>query len=219
MKPECALPGAGGVLLVRVRGDQAGVQVDHDPPILQRRPRTVPDPVPRHRPRRVDRRQDGVSVRGQGRDQPRHRRIRGDPAEHTRLSTQHRDVAGSVPAQGDRDRQIGHDLARVVHRERLAPPPQQLAQLPGQAAAAGGLHQQDTTRMRHQRLAANDHRQPRTQVFMLHPRSASQLGSMWSRQPTSNPAEQALPRIQRQRVATRSFRGESPRLDYATGLL
>ena len=82
----------------------------------------------------------------------------------------------------------------------------------GQTAAPGGLDQQHPTRVRHQRLAAGDHGQPGTQVLMLHPRSASQLDPMWSRQPTSNRAEQALSRIQGPRVTYKINLGESPRL-------
>src|SRR5437899_255502 len=47
---------------------------------------------------------------------------------------------------------------------------------------------------------------------MLHPRSASQLGSIRSRQPQSNRAEQALSRIQGARVPYKINLGESPRL-------
>jgi hypothetical protein len=74
------------------------------------------------------------------------------------------------------------------------------AEPPGQPTAPGGLDQQHPTRVRHQRLAADDHGRPGPQVLMLHPRSASQLDPMWSRQPTSNRAEQALSRIRGPRV-------------------
>jgi hypothetical protein len=84
-------------------------------PVLDRRPGALPDPFPRGRPRGIDRGQRLVGVAGQGRDQPRHRRIGGDPAEHPGLSAQYRDVAGGVPTQRDRDRQIRHDLPRIVH--------------------------------------------------------------------------------------------------------
>jgi hypothetical protein len=85
-------------------------------------------------------------------------------------------------------------------------------ELPGQAAAARSLHQQHATGPRHQRLAAGDHRQSGTQVLVLHPRSASQLDLIESRQPRSNPAEQALLRIYGPRVAPKINLGESPRL-------
>ena len=80
------LPGRGGVFLLRVRGQQGGVQVDHDLPVLGRRPRPVPHPLPRHRPRTSDRPQRTVGILGQGRDQPRHRRIRGHQPEHPRAA-------------------------------------------------------------------------------------------------------------------------------------
>ena len=65
MEPEGAFPGPGGVLLVRVRGDQAGVQVDHHPPVLDRRPGMLPHPFPRHRAGRADRGQRRVGILGQ----------------------------------------------------------------------------------------------------------------------------------------------------------
>ncbi len=163
-------------------------------------------------PRGRDRRERGVGVLGEPGDQPRHRRIRGHRPEHPRLGAQHRQVAGGVPTQRDRDREIQHDLARVVRRERPPPRPQPGRELLGQATAPRRLDQQRCAGVRHQRLAASDHGQPGTQVLMLHPRSASQLDLMWSRLPTSNRAEQALSRIQGPRVAHQINLDESPRL-------
>ena len=98
---------------------------------------------------------------------------------------------------------VKHDLPGIVRRERQPPPPEQPRQLPGHAASPRSP-QQDATGMRHQRLTAGDHGQPGTQVLMLHPRSASRLDAMWSRQPASNRAEQALSPIPGPRVNTRS---------------
>ena len=88
----------------------------------------------------VDRRQRVVGVRGQGRDQPRHRRVRGDRAEHPGLGAQHRDIAGGVPAQRDRDRQIQHDLARVMRGQRAPPRPE-----PGRELLASPLRRAVST--------------------------------------------------------------------------
>jgi hypothetical protein len=200
VKSESLLPGPGRVLFLGVRGDQGGVEIDHYLSVLDRGPGVMPDPFPRTSSSGADRGEGVVSVRGQATDQPGHRRVRRDRAEHPGLGAQHRDIAGGVPAERDRDRQIGHDLPRIMPRERQPPRPEQPRQPLGQTAAPGGLDQQHPTRVRHQRLAAGDHGQPGTQVFMLHPRSASQLDPMWSRQPTSNRAEQALSRIQGPRV-------------------
>ena len=68
---------------------------------------------------------------------------------------QHRHITGGVPTQ--RDREIQHDLPRVMDREGEPPRPQPGRQLPRKPAAPGGLHQQCPTRVRHQRLAADDH--------------------------------------------------------------
>jgi len=70
VEPEGAFPGAGGIFLVGVRGDQAGVHVDHHPTVLHRRPGMLPDPFPRRRSSRADRGQHLIGVGGQGRDQP-----------------------------------------------------------------------------------------------------------------------------------------------------
>ena len=84
------------------------------------------------------------------------------PARTPGLGTQYRDVTRGVPAERDRDRQVQHDLARVVRCQRQPPrpkPPRQHSrQLP---AAPRGLDQQRPARVRHQRLTADDHRQPR----------------------------------------------------------
>ena len=204
MEPKGLLPGPRRVLLVGVRGDQGGVQVEHHPPVLDRCAGPRPHPLPGSGPRTGDRRQRVIGIPGQGRDQPRHRGIRGHQAEHPRLGAQHREIAGGVPTQRDRHRQIQHDLPRIMRRERFTPRSEQPRQLPRQPATAGGVYQQGRARVRHQRLAAGDHRQPGTQTPILHPRSASHSVRSWRQQPRSNPAEQALSRNYRVRVTRRS---------------
>jgi hypothetical protein len=142
VEPESLLPRAGRVLLVGVRGDQGGVEIDHYLSALDRGPGHGPDPLAGRRPGGADRGEGVVGIRGQPRDQPRHRRVRGDRAEHPGLGAQHRDITGGVPAERDRDREIGHDLPRIMRRERQPPRPEPPRQLPRQSAAPGGLDQQ-----------------------------------------------------------------------------
>jgi hypothetical protein len=85
------------------------------------------------------------------------RRVRGHRSEHPRLGAQHTDIAGGISTQSHRDGQIQHDLPRIMHGQPLPPRPEQPRQLPRQASASRGLHQQRTTRVRYQRLTADDH--------------------------------------------------------------
>ena len=94
--------------------------------VLDRGAGVIARPVPAPRARAALIAASGVvGVRGQAGDQPGHRRVRGDRAEHPGLGAQHRDIAGGVPAERDRDRQIGHDLPRIMRRERQPPRPEQ----------------------------------------------------------------------------------------------
>jgi hypothetical protein len=52
-------------------------------------------------------------------------RVRCHRAEHLGLGTDYRDVRDGVAAEGDRDRQVQHDLPRIMGCERFAPPPAQ----------------------------------------------------------------------------------------------
>ena len=151
-----------GPLLVRVHGDQRGIQVEHHQPVGPRHPGVPPRLVPSGGARGADRGHRRLVVGGQPTDQPRHRRIRGHRSEHLRLRAHQRDVGRAVPAQRDRDRQIGDDLARIVHRQRCPPRRQRLRQRPIQPDHPSRLTQQHPTRGRHQRLAVGDHRQRRT---------------------------------------------------------
>ena len=132
VEPEAFLKGRGREFLVRMRGDQRRVDVDDDRVIdVGAVVRGVlagcgPHPCPGRGTRGIDRLQHPVRVSGQGIDQPRHRRVRGHRPEHRRLGTQHRDVGQAVPADRECDRQIGHDLARIMPRQRSAPPAQRL---------------------------------------------------------------------------------------------
>ena len=70
VKAEPLFPGPGRVLFLRVRIQQGGVQIDHHPPVLHRRPGDLPHPFPRGCPSRADRRERGIGVLGEATDQP-----------------------------------------------------------------------------------------------------------------------------------------------------
>jgi type II secretory pathway predicted ATPase ExeA len=76
---------------------------------------------------------------------------------HPQRRATHGHISGGIPTERDRDRQIQHNLARIMHRQRQPPRSQPAPQLLGQATAPGGLHQQHPTGVRHQRLATGDH--------------------------------------------------------------
>jgi len=59
------------------------------------------------------------------------------------LRTEHRDIAGSIAAESDRDRdrEIGHDLPGIMGCERQPPQTEQPRQLPGYTTAPRGLGQ------------------------------------------------------------------------------
>jgi len=69
---------------------------------------------------------DGIQRRGriggQPADQPGDHRVRGHRAEQHRLSAQHARIGHAVAAKRHRDRQVSHNLARIVHRPGRPPP-------------------------------------------------------------------------------------------------
>ena len=77
-------------------------------------------------------------------DKPGDGRIGRHPAIDTRLVTQVGDVGQTVTTQRERERQVTDDLARIVHRERFAPPGQLGRQHPIQASRPDRLDQQQT---------------------------------------------------------------------------
>ena len=119
MEPEPAFERGRRVFLLRVRGDQGGVEVDDQRPAASAAwsgasHRPTPTPAPGLAAGRCDRRQRLRRISGETVDQPGHRRVRGDRAKHARLGAQQRDVGQAVTTQRQRDRQIQHDLARIV---------------------------------------------------------------------------------------------------------
>ena len=159
-EPVTPLEGGLGALLVRVRGHQRGVDVhDHLPALAVRQVRrpaadAAPTPPPAPRPGRPDRGDRIIDVGGQGREQPRDRRIGGDRPEHRRLRTDRGDIGQAVTTERDRGRDIEQHLARVVHATIPPPRRQTRRQAAIQPRDPDRLPQQQRPRGRHQRLAA-----------------------------------------------------------------
>ena len=205
VEPESLLPGPGRVLLVRVRGDQGGVQVDHHPPVLDRRPGPPPHPLPGRRPRRADRRQRGVGIRGQS------RRSAATPS------------GPRPPARTPRAGRATPRCRRRRPRPARPRPPDPPRSSPGRASPAARRHgpsSRDSSSARPLRRAVSTNNTPpacdtsdsppaitdnqgRKSLCFTRGVPLSSVRS-WSRQPRSNRAEQALSRIPGPRVATRS---------------
>ena len=172
---------------------QRGVDIDDHLAAITaaRTPGQRPAPCP-HRCARPgtgspDRGQRGIDVRGQSSDQPGHRRIRGDRAEHLRLRTDRGHISQAVAAERDRGRDIEQHLARIMNRTIRAPRPQHPRQRRMQTRQPDGLPQQQPTRRRHQRLADRIENKTRYRVT-LHLRSAFPLGDLRRRNP-KNPLQ------------------------------
>jgi hypothetical protein len=160
MEPVALLERRRGLLLLAVCGHQRRVHIDDQRPRSARlaiwgvpaggRPR---GPTGRG-PRRVDRAQRPLRVRGERVDQPADRRVRPDQPEHRWLPPQHGDIRQAVPAHRQRHREIEQDLRWVVHRGRLPPPRQRGPQLTVQTGRPDRLQQQHRAGLRHTPNAA-----------------------------------------------------------------
>jgi hypothetical protein len=91
----------------------------------------------------VDRPQSSGRVGGQGRDRTGHGRVGRDPAVDARLGAQNSEVGQTVTAQREAERQIRDDLARIMDRQRFAPPSQSQRQQSVQTGRGDGPGEQD----------------------------------------------------------------------------
>ena len=206
------LPGARGVFLVGVRDHQRGVQIDHHQRVLGRRCSPGPDPFPGGRPRPADRRQRVLGILGQGRDQPRHRRIRGHRPEHCqagRAAPRHQPLRPrpTRPRSRDPPRSCpGHASPAACATWPAAPTTPAPAHSAGRSPpATWPRHATPTTRRRRSPPArAADPSSFTCDV----PRNPVDHGLS---NHDSNRAEQALSRIHRPRVAAKVNLDESPR--------
>lgn len=176
----CLLPGPSGVLLVGVGQHQHAVDVHDHLPVGVRSlgPGQLPDPVTDFGPCGADGGQCPRARCGERVDQSGNSRVGGYRPEDGRFGPQHRDIGQAVPAQGGRQREVHQDLARVVHRPRLAPRRQGRGYRLIQAGFANRLHQQHGTRLRDHRTAvALDSDRRIRPATLLHPGSASLLAT------------------------------------------
>ena len=144
MKPESPLEVRRRTFLLRVRPDQGGVQIDDHLPAAAIGQRAAATP-PRGRPP-APARIAAITARRvitEGIDEPADRRIRGHRTEQLRLGPHQRRIGQAVTAQGDRDRQIQHRLARIMDRTRRPPrAPTPCDNSSSQSADLGSLQQQ-----------------------------------------------------------------------------
>ncbi len=115
--------------------------------------RLIPGRGPRRRPSRragiSDGRQRCRCLRGQGTNQPRHRRIRSHCTKYLWGSAQQADIGQTVTTHGQRDRQITDDLARIMAGQRFTPRCQRRRQRGHQTRGLSRARQRDRTRVRH----------------------------------------------------------------------
>ena len=174
VKPVSTLEVRGRAFFVRMGPDQGGIQIHHHLPNLSDRAALLPHPLPGDSPCLPDRGDRRARVAAQHLDESADRGIRGHCAEQFRLGPHQRSIGQAVTAEGDRDRQIQHRLARVVDRPRRPPWPQLPRQTRHQTADLRRLHQQRRARRRNQRLATRFDPNPTT-TATLHLRSAFPL--------------------------------------------
>ena len=146
VKPEAPLEVRGRALLLRMRPDQRGIQIDHDLIGARNRPVMGPDLGPRAGPSSTDRGNHRGRVIAQALDQPTDRRVGDHRAEQLRLGPQRRDIGQTVTTQRDRDRQIQHRLARIMHRPSRSPRRQTTRETRRQTTHSRGLQQHRPTR-------------------------------------------------------------------------
>jgi hypothetical protein len=116
--------------------------------------------------------------RGESIDETGERRIGGHRAEHLRLGPQHADVGQAVSAERDGQGYLQQDLARVVHRPRLAPRRQRRRYRGVQAGLADRFDQQHRPDLRdHPTAAALDTDTRVRPATLLHLESASFLAA------------------------------------------
>jgi hypothetical protein len=173
--------------LVRVRGHQGGVHVDHDRPRgIDPSNRTVlagqpPHPSAGHGAAGVDRPQRSRGVRGQRVDRAGDRRVRGPRPEHARLGADHGDIGQAVPTQAEGDRQIQQHFRRVVDRQRRTPPGQRRRQRRVQDRGPDRGRQQRPTGLTNDTPARTVDPNPRIEPATLtHLESAPRTGSEWT---------------------------------------
>ena len=122
-----ALVGRFGSFLLGVGAHQRGIDV-HDhlstgavPGRAGQRPPPCPHPRSCLGAGFADRRDGRMVITGQGREQARHRRVRGDRPEHRRLGPDRCQISQAVTAERDRCGEIEQHLPGVMNSTRCTP--------------------------------------------------------------------------------------------------
>jgi hypothetical protein len=153
VKAVAAFEVARRALLVGVRGQQRGVQIDR---CQRRRPGELPHPGASPGVCAIQR-VEHPRCAGDLVDHPKRRGVRGDRPEQRRLVADRAQVGQAVAAVGEHHRQITDHPARVMTGAALAQPGQLLGQLLGQPRAVGHPSQQAAARMRDQTGSVRRH--------------------------------------------------------------
>ena len=131
VKPEAPLEVRRCSLLLGMRTDQRGIQINHHRAPRRDRCAMSPDRGPRRGTSGADCGDHRRRILTKGVDEPADRRVRGHRAEQLRLGANDRGVGQTVTAERDRHRQIQHHLARIMHRPHRPPRAQRLRELLG----------------------------------------------------------------------------------------
>ena len=165
VKPKSALERPRRAVLLRMRADQRGVDVDDDP--LGRSaggPRVLARPRASGAQRLKQRRVAGDRI-----DDAKRRGVRGDLPEQRLLVAHRAQVGQAVAAVGQHDRQIAHHAAGIVPAAALAHRGQAVRERPRQPQPVGRLGQQSRARVRHQALSVRRDFYGETAPIALHP--------------------------------------------------
>jgi len=186
---EPALVGRRRALLLRVRADQGGVEVDHvEPGIHAPGPRVLAGMRAGQRDLfehdLVDRFERAP---GRGR--------RRDTVEQLRLVAQHRQVRDAGAAIGDHHRQVPQHLTPVVAPPALLRRGQRDRQPDREPDVVSHVRQEPGAGVVHQTPPTAGHPQPLPTVSTLHPRSALLLADLLASTPTESLARRAASRI------------------------
>lgn len=143
------LVGGFRVLLLTMCSNQGGIDVDDQrvagvgSVIRSVLAGKVPYPCPSSSPSRVDRGQTLIDVSGQELKGPGDRRVRCHTPVQVGFGPEFAAVGQDVTAEGEGEREIKQNLARVVSREGLLPRCQGGRQVVGEAAGVHGFREQD----------------------------------------------------------------------------
>jgi hypothetical protein len=164
MKPEAALERARRALLLRVRADQRGVDVDHDPPRPGAR---LPGVLTRPRTSGAQR-VEQARVSSDPIDHPERRRVRGDRPEQHLLVTDCAQVGQTVAAIGQHHCQVPDHAARIVPAAPLAHARQRPRERVGEPEPIRALGQQRGAGMRDQPVSVRRNIYGETAPIALH---------------------------------------------------